>query len=112
MDRDERWDRVEKAYNVLTLAEADYTAETAVAALENAYERGENDEFVQATAICGGDETPVRIEDGDVVIWMNFRADRSRELTRALVDDDFKGSNENPDPGWLTMSRLPSMQRI
>ncbi len=91
MDRDERWDRVEKAYAVLTLAEADFSADNAMTALENAYARGEDDEFVQATVICGSDETPVRIEDGDVVIWMNFRADRSRELTRALVDDDFNG---------------------
>lgn len=98
MDRDERWDRVEKAYDLLTLAQADYQAETAVTALEDAYARGENDEFVQATAIYGNTETPVRIEDGDVVIWMNFRADRSRGLTRALVDDRFDGFDRKRRP--------------
>ena len=98
MDRDERWERVQQAYDVLTLAEADYTAVSAVAALENAYARGEDDEFVQATAICGDGETPVQIDDGDVVIWMNFRADRSRGLTRALVDDNFTGFKRKARP--------------
>lgn len=98
MDRDERWERVQKAYDVMTLAEADHTAASAVAALQAAYDRGEDDEFVQATTICGENETPVRIDDGDVVIWMNFRADRSRELTRALVDDDFKGFERKSRP--------------
>ena len=85
MDRDNRWDRVETAYNLLTLGQAEFNANTAVEGLNAAYERDENDEFVKATTI--GD--PVRIEDGDAVVFMNFRADRARELTRSFVEPGF-----------------------
>lgn len=88
MDRDNRWDRVAKAYNMLTQGVSEFTAESAVGALEAAYERDENDEFVQATCILDGQQTAT-IEDGDAVLFMNFRADRARELTRALVEPDF-----------------------
>lgn len=87
MDRDNRWDRVEQAYNLLTLAQAEYHSETAMAGLEAAYERGENDEFVKATSIG----LPCQIEDGDAVIFMNFRADRAREITRAFTETKFAG---------------------
>jgi len=87
MDRDNRWDRVEEAYNLFTQAEALHTADSAVAGLEAAYARNENDEFVKATVI--GEAAP--IVDGDAVIFMNFRADRAREITRAFVDTDFTG---------------------
>ena len=91
MDRDQRWDRVERAWKLLVDGEAPFRAETAVAGLEAAYERDENDEFVQPTTIHGVDEAPARIADGDVVIFMNFRADRARQLARAFVDDAFDG---------------------
>ena len=87
MDRDNRWDRVEQAYELITLGKSEYNAETAVAGLEQAYARDENDEFVKATTIG----TPVQVEDGDAIIFMNFRADRAREITRAYVDQDFAG---------------------
>ncbi|SQD79655.1 2,3-bisphosphoglycerate-independent phosphoglycerate mutase [Moritella yayanosii] len=87
MDRDNRWDRVEEAYNLFTQAESQYTADSAVAGLEAAYARDENDEFVKATVI--GEAVP--ISDDDTVIFMNFRADRAREITRAFVDIDFTG---------------------
>ncbi|MBL1416730.1 MAG: 2,3-bisphosphoglycerate-independent phosphoglycerate mutase [Moritella sp.] len=87
MDRDNRWDRVEEAYKLFTQAESQYTADTAVAGLDAAYARDENDEFVKATVI--GEAAP--ISDGDAVIFMNFRADRAREITRAFVDTDFTG---------------------
>ncbi|HEY9035581.1 MAG TPA: 2,3-bisphosphoglycerate-independent phosphoglycerate mutase [Pseudomonadales bacterium] len=87
MDRDNRWDRVEQAYRLFTEAKADYRSDTAMAGLEAAYARDENDEFVKPTII--GDA--VTIADGDAVICMNFRADRVREITQAFVDDDFKG---------------------
>jgi 2,3-bisphosphoglycerate-independent phosphoglycerate mutase len=87
MDRDNRWDRVQSAYDLLTLGKADYRAATAVAGLQAAYARGEDDEFVKATVI--GDQA-APINDGDVVIFMNFRSDRAREITRAFVDDEFK----------------------
>src|SRR5262249_18216231 len=67
----------------------DNTADSAIAALEAAYARGENDEFVHATAIHAKDEKPIVIEDGDIVIFMNFRADRARQLSMALTDADF-----------------------
>ncbi len=85
MDRDNRWDRVQAAYDLLTQGKAPFKAMTAVEGLQQAYGRGENDEFVQATTI--GD--PVTMQDGDVVIFMNFRADRARQLTRALTEPEF-----------------------
>jgi 2,3-bisphosphoglycerate-independent phosphoglycerate mutase len=90
MDRDNRWDRVEKAYNLLTLNEAAFTSSDPVTALHAAYERGEDDEFVAATQIRTASDAPACIEDGDAVIFMNFRADRARELTRCFVDANFK----------------------
>jgi 2,3-bisphosphoglycerate-independent phosphoglycerate mutase len=91
MDRDRRWDRVERAYNVLIRGEAPFHATTGVGGLALAYDRDENDEFVQPTAIHPADELPVRILDDDAVVFMNFRADRTRQLTRAILDDDFDG---------------------
>ncbi|QHG67453.1 2,3-bisphosphoglycerate-independent phosphoglycerate mutase [Pseudomonas putida] len=96
MDRDNRWDRVSAAYNLIVDSVADYTADTALAGLEAAYAREENDEFVKATRIGEA----VKVEDGDAVIFMNFRADRARELSRAFVEPDF---NEFP------RARLPKM---
>lgn len=86
MDRDNRWDRVASAYNLIVDGTSEFQAATSQAGLEAAYERGENDEFVKATRI--GEQ--VKVEDGDAVIFMNFRADRARELTRVFVEDDFK----------------------
>ncbi len=91
MDRDRRWDRVSRAYNLLIRGEAPFHAATASEALTLAYERDESDEFVQPTAIHSSAELPVRIADGDAVIFMNFRADRARQLTRAILDPDFDG---------------------
>lgn len=91
MDRDNRWDRVEKAWQVLTEAETPYTFAGAVEGLEAAYERGEDDEFVLPTSIRGDGEPTVKVGDGDAVVFMNFRGDRAREITRAFVDADFDG---------------------
>ncbi|MEX6503903.1 2,3-bisphosphoglycerate-independent phosphoglycerate mutase [Pseudomonas zhanjiangensis] len=85
MDRDNRWDRVEQAYNLIVDGRAQYHAADASAGLQAAYARGESDEFVKATALG----EPVRVEDGDAVVFMNFRADRARELTRAFVEPGF-----------------------
>ena len=85
MDRDNRWDRVEQAYQLLVDGQAQFNAATAVAGLNAAYARGESDEFVKTTSIG----EPVQIADGDAVIFMNFRADRARELTRAFVEPGF-----------------------
>jgi len=91
MDRDNRWDRVQQAYDLLTQAKAEHSAATAEKGLEQAYARGETDEFVKATVIAGAGENPVTVQDGDSVVFMNFRSDRAREITHAFVDEDFSG---------------------
>lgn len=91
MDRDNRWDRVEKAYDLMTLARGEFRADTAVAGLQAAYARDENDEFVKATVIRAEGRADAAMEDGDTLIFMNFRADRAREITRAFVNADFDG---------------------
>ena len=86
MDRDKRWDRVAKAYRMLTEGEGE-RADDPVEAVEAAYARGETDEFVLPTAI--GDWRGM--QDGDGVLFANFRADRIREIAAALLDPDFSG---------------------
>jgi len=87
MDRDKRWDRVERAWRAIADASSPLHAHDAATALSEAYARGETDEFVQPTVI--GAAAPIR--DGDAVVFMNFRADRARELTAAFVRRDFDG---------------------
>jgi 2,3-bisphosphoglycerate-independent phosphoglycerate mutase len=87
MDRDKRWNRVERAYRAISSGEADARAESALQALHDAYARGENDEFVQPSLIG----KPARVNDGDSIIFINFRADRARELAMAFVSDPFDG---------------------
>jgi 2,3-bisphosphoglycerate-independent phosphoglycerate mutase len=87
MDRDQRWDRVERAYRAITDGQSEFLAVDALAALQAAYARGENDEFVQPTVIDGG----APLQDGDAVVFMNFRADRARQITSAFVRPDFAG---------------------
>ena len=87
MDRDNRWDRVEKAWLAIAEAHSPLHAADGVAALEAAYARGETDEFVQPTVIAGA--APMR--DGDAVVFMNFRADRARQLSASFVRPDFSG---------------------
>jgi 2,3-bisphosphoglycerate-independent phosphoglycerate mutase len=86
MDRDKRWERVEKAYRCLTVGEG-LRAATAREAVENGYLRGENDEFLLPTLV----DEKGRVRDGDSIIFFNFRPDRAREITRAFVDKDFQG---------------------
>lgn len=95
MDRDHRWDRVEKAYRLLVEGHAEHYASSAREGLEMAYARGESDEFVLPTSIVSSDGKPVTIANGDVVIFMNFRADRARELSQALTQPDFAGFERN-----------------
>lgn len=98
MDRDNRWDRVEPAYNLMTLGESEFTANDPVSGLEQAYERGENDEFVKPTRLQAADEPDATINDGDAVLFMNFRADRAREMTRTFVDQNFDGFERRKHP--------------
>ncbi len=89
MDRDKRWERTEKAYNLYTLGQANFHAQTAAIGLELAYERNENDEFVQATSIHLDQACPITIDNKDVIVFMNFRADRARQLTRCFLESNF-----------------------
>jgi len=98
MDRDKRWDRVEKAYAMITEGIGEFIESTASAALHNAYARGENDEFVKCTCIRNPDDPPLHLEDGDCVIFMNFRRDRGRQLTHALLADEFDGFHRRHVP--------------
>jgi 2,3-bisphosphoglycerate-independent phosphoglycerate mutase len=91
MDRDRRWERVHKAYDLLVQGKADYHAKNAEGALAMAYTRGETDEFVQAISIHPDGASPITINDGDIVIFMNFRADRAREITQPFIDPTFHG---------------------
>ena len=87
MDRDKRWDRVKLAYDAIAEAQAQFSADSGVAALEAAYARGETDEFVKPTLVGSG----AKVADGDAIVYMNFRADRARQLTQAFVDPSFSG---------------------
>jgi 2,3-bisphosphoglycerate-independent phosphoglycerate mutase len=90
MDRDNRWDRVQLAYDALTLGNGLVASSSAIA-IEDSYARGENDEFVKPTNIYSKDEAPTVVKDGDSVIFFNFRPDRARELTRAFIEPEFDG---------------------
>lgn len=94
MDRDKRWDRVEQAYDLLTQAKAVREADSAIHAIELAYAADETDEFVQATII---DDNGV-IADNDGVIFVNFRADRARQISQVFVDGDFDGFKRKMTP--------------
>lgn len=90
MDRDNRWERVELAYNAMVLGEGE-KASSAVEAIEKSYHDNKTDEFVLPTVIEEDGHPVSRIKDGDSVIFFNFRPDRAREITRAIVDTDFAG---------------------
>jgi 2,3-bisphosphoglycerate-independent phosphoglycerate mutase len=98
MDRDHRWPRIQAAYDVITQGKAEFVASDAASALRMAYERGETDEFVQPTAIVPDDERPVHVENDDVVVFMNYRSDRARQITRAFIEEDFDGFQREVHP--------------
>ena len=89
MDRDNRWERIKAAWDLMVHGEAEYQAVNAELGLELAYERCETDEFVKPTAIVPAGGAPVKMRDGDVVISMNYRSDRVRQITRAFIEQDF-----------------------
>ncbi|MGN0413404.1 MAG: 2,3-bisphosphoglycerate-independent phosphoglycerate mutase [Lachnospiraceae bacterium] len=90
MDRDNNYDRVQLAYNALTKGEG-LTAESGPAGIQASYDREETDEFVKPTVVLENGAPVATIDDGDSVVFFNFRPDRAREITRAFCDDDFKG---------------------
>ena len=91
MDRDHRWPRIQAAYDLITSGKAEFEAMDAMSALEMAYARDESDEFVKATAIVPAGKQPVCVEDGDVMVFMNYRSDRARQITRPFIEPDFDG---------------------
>ena len=107
MDRDKRWDRTQLAYDALTKGEG-LKATNSVEAIQNAYDRGENDEFVKPTVVVDNNgEAVATIKDGDSVIFFNFRPDRARQLTYAFVNDNFEGFEREvkPDIHYVCMTQ-------
>ena len=96
MDRDRRWDRTQRAYDMLVHGQARHHATSGAEAVREAYERGETDEFIEPTLVGG----EARIRPGDSVICFNFRPDRMRQLTRALAETGFSEGNDEELPGW------------
>jgi 2,3-bisphosphoglycerate-independent phosphoglycerate mutase len=99
MDRDENWARTTRAYESIAERACEHTAPSAVAAVEAAYDRGETDEFVEPTCVAGGPA----LADGDTAVFVNFRADRARQLTRMLGDID---------PVWPAETEPPSVHLV
>ena len=107
MDRDQRWERVERHWRAIVEAHAPFDVADPAIALAEAYARGENDEFVQPTLIAGG----APIVDGDAVVFMNFRADRARQFCQALLADDFAGFVRSRRPQLAAMTTLTEYQK-
>nr|MDQ5867494.1 2,3-bisphosphoglycerate-independent phosphoglycerate mutase [Chloroflexota bacterium] len=107
MDRDKRWDRVEKAYNALVMGQGRRFNDP-LEVFAASYAEGVTDEFIVPTVIAAEGEEPSTIKDGDGVIFFNFRSDRGRELTRAITDPDFQGFERQrrlSDLYYVTMTR-------
>ena len=100
MDRDNRWNRVQKAYELITEGKADRLSTRADGAVQAAYKARETDEFVSPTTVIEHGETPCTVDDNDALIFMNFRADRARELAQAFVlpDHEFSGFARQKQP--------------
>jgi 2,3-bisphosphoglycerate-independent phosphoglycerate mutase len=98
MDRDQRWDRVEAAYDLLVSGISQYQYSDALTALESAYERNENDEFVSASAILNKVGEAIEVNDGDALVFMNFRADRARQFSRCFTEANFTGFTRKKVP--------------
>ncbi len=105
MDRDKRWDRVQQAYDLLTQAKAERVVQSGAEAISAAYGAGESDEFVKPTWVRYANQNADfgTIQDNDSVIFMNFRADRAREISQALVSADFDG---------FTREKLPTLSKF
>lgn len=108
MDRDQRWDRTQQAYELLTDGSSQYHFATGAQALACAYQRHETDEFVAPTSIHDANTAPSKIKDGDCVLLMNFRSDRMRQLARAFAVADFSEFKRTRQPH---LSSLVSLTR-
>jgi 2,3-bisphosphoglycerate-independent phosphoglycerate mutase len=108
MDRNNRWRRTEAAYRLIAEGLAEHTCHDPFIALDQAYARGETDEFVKATAVVPAGGSPVTVADGDVVVFMNYRSDRARQLTRAFIDPGFTAFERPRVPAlaaFITLTR-------
>jgi 2,3-bisphosphoglycerate-independent phosphoglycerate mutase len=104
MDRDQNWERTRRAYDAIVNREADHAAESAVAAVEDSYDRGDTDEFVEPTLVADGPA----LDDGDAAVFVNFRSDRARQLTRMLADirpEDWAFETHPPEIRLVTMTQ-------
>jgi 2,3-bisphosphoglycerate-independent phosphoglycerate mutase len=108
MDRDRRWDRTQRAYDMLVHGRAPQSAATGEQAVREAYERGETDEFIEPTLV--GEEA--RIRPGDAVLCFNFRPDRMREIVRALAEPGFGEDPAEQLPGWEGRGGAPPVGRL
>jgi 2,3-bisphosphoglycerate-independent phosphoglycerate mutase len=90
MDRNKHWERTQAAYDLISQGKADYRCDDVFIAVDMAYARGETDEFIKPTAITRSGQAPIQVEDGDVMVFANYRADRARQLARAFTKPDFR----------------------
>ncbi len=107
MDRDRNWERTRRAYDAIVAREAPHEADSAVAAVTQSYDRGDTDEFVEPTLVADGPA----LSDGDAVVFVNFRSDRARQLTRMLagIEPDWEGE---PDPAWPAAATQPDIRMV
>ena len=108
MDRDQRWPRTERAFELIVRGEAPFHAASGQAALQLAYERGETDEFVQPTAVHAASDPAPTLAEEDAILLMNFRADRARQLSRALLQADFDAF---PRPAFKPVQNAATLTR-
>ena len=108
MDRNQNWDRTRQAYELIVNGTAEFQFDSAGSALDAAYARGESDEFVLASAISDDNGDVVRMADGDVVVFANFRADRARQLTTALTSASFSGFERPAVPALAAFISMTS----
>jgi len=113
MDRDKRWDRTEAAYELIINSKAKFIANSPMESIELAYKRNETDEFISPT-IIQSDDSRIKIEENDCVVFMNFRSDRTRQITDAILNDNFDGFERNrrvSNLKYLTLTNYDENQK-
>lgn len=108
MDRNKRWERTKLVYDLISQGKADYRSGDPFIAVDMAYARNESDEFIRPTAITKPGEAPVIVDDGDVIIFANYRADRARQLARAFTKPEFKAFERERAPKLAAFVSLTS----
>lgn len=111
MDRDKHWSRTQKAYDLLTKGIATYHATTAEEGLTLAYKKGETDEFIKPISIHPNGGEGLTVQDGDVIVFMNFRPDRARQLTHAFVDNPFTAFERTITPKLASFVTLTTYEK-